>query len=114
MKGIQKYISTVISMFLLLAFSITIVPVELFHQHTSEIDFCLDPETKQTCKHTSHISTERNYCWVCAIHIDKEFLSSSIASFDLKSEKKGFYISQPLSAHYIKSILATLRGPPNA
>lgn len=114
MKGIKKYISTVISLILLLAFSITVVPVELFHNQISEIDLCLNTETKQTCTHTSHISSENNYCWVCAIHFDKEFINSPINSFHLKSEIKGFYTTRHLSAHSIKSILATLRGPPNA
>src|SRR5688500_1112774 len=112
MKGIKRSVYTCISVFLLLCFSVTIIPVDLFHSHAVAASSCQDSETKQACNHSFHVSTKSSYCWVCAIHYDKTFTNLSIVDKIDLSPTATLYLEKGVKTYFTKLIFSALRGPP--
>lgn len=114
MKGIKKNIGIGISMFLLLCFSITVLPLDIFHTHGFIPNNCEKKESAsfQTCKHQYHVSTKKSYCWVCAVHFDKAFTKAE-TSDELTLTPTIFLFSENnVAGYFIEQIFSTLRGPP--
>jgi hypothetical protein len=112
MKGIKKSIGTGISIFLLLCFSVTVMPVDFFHNHSPEPTTCNVGSTGKTCNHSVHISTKASYCWVCAIHFDGKFTgTSSIEKIGLHPTIRLFSEGE-VSGYFVKILFSALRGPP--
>ncbi|MCO5240203.1 MAG: hypothetical protein M9904_09100 [Chitinophagaceae bacterium] len=63
-----------IALLLLVCFSATQFPFELFHNH-SDVVVCHDysPGT-DVCKHKSHLATKKDHCLACSIHVEKIYL----------------------------------------
>lgn len=114
MKGIKRYITTCISVFLLLCFSVTVIPVDLFHHHPKASASCKNAKTHQTCNHKFHVSVKSNYCWICAIHYDKAFTTTSIVGKLVVLPVKTLLIESKVIVFYTKLIFSALRGPPAA
>lgn len=113
MKSLQKQITISISALLLLCFSVTVLPLDLFHDHSFETrSGCQDLVTLKRCEHKYHISQKAKTCWLCAIHYDKNFIrESEIGNASLIPAFALFYQNE-VKAYFIKLIFSSLRGPP--
>jgi len=83
MKNIRKYTLRGISIFLLLCFSVTILPVDALHSHLSGVSANSSCSLKEgeACQHKIHINTQASFCWACAVHIDGVFVASPRLTF---------------------------------
>ena len=112
MKKIKKHIGTGISVFLLLCFSVTVLPMDFFHNHQEEKVVCKDSQTNKSCKHTAHLTSEKNPCWVCAIHFDNHFTSVSVLDRIGDLPAVSIFAENDVTAHFLDCLFSALRGPP--
>jgi hypothetical protein len=116
MKKFRKYLLGGISVFLLLCFSAILLPSDLFHEHNSspKQSICAS-EGGQKCQHKMHLSTKNSFCWVCAVHFDKNFTAAGV--FTLNHKLPIFQkqlVAQSLRTYQSEIVQQTLRGPPSA
>ena len=97
---------------LLLGFSATQFPFELFHSHNNS-NSCIDNSTKDgICNHKIHIGKQERFCWACIIHLDKTFdLPSNIAISAAIPCNNNIAITH-FSIHNSGYHFIALRGPP--
>jgi hypothetical protein len=112
MKGIKKSIGTGISIFLLLCFSVTVLPMDFFHNHSPEQSVCKEVRDGKSCNHSLHISTKASYCWVCAIHFDSQFTGTSFTEKISLHPTISLFSEGKVSGYFVKILLSALRGPP--
>jgi hypothetical protein len=115
MKNIRKYTLRGISIFLLLCFSVTILPVDALHSHLSGVSANPSCSIKggETCQHKSHINNQASFCWACAVHIDGVFVGSPRLTFipiSFPTLKRTAIFSLLIFQSAIKNY--DLRGPP--
>jgi hypothetical protein len=114
-KRMRKYYGVCIAAVLLLGFSVTFLPLDLLHNHKTErsAQTCLDKDAKGTCSHKLHLSEKAAYCSVCAIHVDKVFVTAeqqkATSIFPVLTEFAESKIIQAVS----DIIFYSLRGPPS-
>jgi hypothetical protein len=112
MKGIKKTIGTSISIFLLLCFSVTVLPLDAFHNHPDTKIGCSDSRNTQTCQHKHHVSTKSAFCWVCAVHFDKSFTGKSIIEKIADSPAVSLFTENEITGYFVEQLFTLLRGPP--
>ena len=115
MKNIRKYTLSGISIFLLLCFSVTVLPIDALHGHISGVSANAPCSVKggETCQHKSHIGNRASFCWACAVHIDSAFVGSPRLAFipiSFPTLKKSAICSLLVFQSAIKNY--DLRGPP--
>jgi len=111
MTGRKKSFGIGISMLLLLCFSVTILPLDFFHNHSKTV-VCSESEKTGTCHHRFHLSEKSSYCWLCAIHYDKVFTKDNAGfSFVCKTDLPVLPEGRT-SSYSTELVLSTLRGPP--
>jgi hypothetical protein len=115
MKNIRKYTLRGISIFLLLCFSVTILPVDALHSHLRGVSANTSCSLKggETCQHKSHINNQASFCWACAVHIDSVFMGSPRLAFipvSFPTLKRTAICSLLVFQSAIKNY--DLRGPP--
>lgn len=114
-KRLRKYYGACIATVLLLGFSVTFLPLHLFHHHPAErfTETCLDKGAKGACSHKLHLSQKTPYCSVCAIHVDKVFVSpeqqKATSVLPVLNEFAEYKIVTALS----DILFYSLRGPPS-
>ncbi|MBC8053500.1 MAG: hypothetical protein H7Y13_10595 [Sphingobacteriaceae bacterium] len=109
----KKSIRVTLASVLLLCFSIAVLPLDIFHDHTSEQTTCGTTAKHSSCQHKLHISEKTSYCFVCTAHIDKAFdlAYSSPSSVTQSFTTLSFKL---LSTDYTsETFLFFLRGPPS-
>lgn len=111
MKTTKKY-PAIISLLLLLSFSVTIIPIDLFHHHNASRAICSDIRSKGICTHKYHISAKPAACWVCAIHYDKTFDKSSCTAVLISRKTVSGFSACKVNPYFTRSELSSLRGPP--
>lgn len=79
MKRFRKIFGTAISTVLLLIFSVTVVPLDLLHNHSQQPVCSTNSPEGSTCKHKLHISKKSALCLLCGIHHDKTFIAPATA-----------------------------------
>ncbi|HYK77057.1 MAG TPA: hypothetical protein VEV16_08765 [Daejeonella sp.] len=114
MKGIKKNISIGISTFLLLCFSITVLPLDIFHTHGFIPNNCEKKKSgpSESCQHQFHVSSKKSYCWVCAVHFDKAFTSVETSEETTFTPTIFLFLENGFAEYFIDQIFSTLRGPP--
>ena len=112
MKGIKKIIGKGISILLLLCFSVTVLPLDAFHNHADTSSTCSDSKNQEICQHKQHITTKTAFCWICAIHYDKSFTGKTTLEKIALSPALSLFTENDFTAYFIEQLFAVLRGPP--
>ena len=102
-----------ITLLLLISFSATQFPFELFHNHNATI-VCSDyGQGTDICQHKSHLATKKDHCLACSIHVEKVFLFTS--PLPENNNRNSFLICHfsSVTVHSNKPDHTTLRGPPH-
>ncbi len=113
MARTRKSFGPLIGLLLMLNFSVTILPLDLFHRHPSTAN-CVDGTARLACHHKFHVSDKASFCWVCAIHLDKTFAKPAENRYQVHAEGHQLFVSELLSGSYVRLIATSLRGPPVA
>ncbi|MFD2161625.1 hypothetical protein ACFSJU_04420 [Paradesertivirga mongoliensis] len=110
---IKKSIRAALASFLLLCFSAAVLPVDFFHDHSSERAGCSKSTEHNSCGHKLHITKKASFCFACTAHFDKHF--SFHPSLEIYVQQSVIEISfEDILEEYIsETILFFLRGPPS-
>ena len=111
MKNIKKSLGTGISMLLLLLFSVTILPLDFLHNHSTTEQVCCGK--KIPCSHTVHINKKAPYCWICAIHYDRSFTSADTRETTSFLPVVKLFIDNAVTGYVAEIVYTALRGPPS-
>ncbi|HXI00141.1 MAG TPA: hypothetical protein VNI52_07710 [Sphingobacteriaceae bacterium] len=110
MKKIKRSFGAGISMLLILLFSVTVLPLDFLHNHSSTNQICTDK--KDSCNHKIHITQKASYCWVCAIHFDKTFTSSNKSETPALLPTVKLLFDNVVTGYVAEILYSALRGPP--
>ncbi|HRP56469.1 hypothetical protein [Agriterribacter sp.] len=101
-----------IALLLLISFSATQFPFELFHNHGAAI-VCNDyPKGKDICQHKSHLATKKDHCLACSIHVEKVFLFTTPLPENNNCNGLLIHHLSSVAVHSGTPEHTTLRGPP--
>lgn len=102
-----------LSVVLLLSFSVTLVPLDFFHNHqeTRQVS-CTKDKTHSTCTHKLHIAKKADFCWACAVHFDKTFTKVSFLEKLKSSPGLSLFINNETVGYFLERLFTGLRGPP--
>ncbi len=107
-----KISSAFISLLLLLAFSLTIVPLDLFHDHHTRPTLCKTADKTGSCQHKLHLAEKPAKCWICGIHYDKVFTKPLVPEKSIANSTTTRYLEKGAESYYTRLIFSSLRGPP--
>lgn len=110
---IKKSIRVVLSVFLLLCFSVTAIPLDFLHDHSAEQTTCSSSLKHSTCNHKLHISKKATYCLACVVHFDKNFTFTYSVQTYLKQTFIKVFIQDSLIEQSTEALISFLRGPPS-
>ena len=102
------------ALFLLLCFSATLLPADLFHPHHANAQTGICKNTGgQQCQHKSHLLNKQSFCWVCAVHFDKNFLAEPVSLSGFTNPTPSLkFIHHSLRFYQAAIAQRSLRGPP--
>lgn len=112
MKDIKKSLGIAFSVVLLLSFSVTLIPLDIFHSHQYSTASCKSDKAHSTCTHKLKITKKADFCWACAIHFDKSFTKTSLLDKIRLSPAITAFAESKISGYFIEQIFSSLRGPP--
>jgi hypothetical protein len=113
MKRIKRQIGVSLSVLLLLSFSITLIPLDFFHNHKYTQVSCKADVSNSSCTHKLHITKKADFCWACAVHFDKTFTKSSFVERLKLSPSLSLFVNNDAAAYFIERLFTGLRGPPS-
>ena len=107
----RKYISRLLSVLLLMVFSIALTPWNALHHHPEVV---IHQEVEKSCTHELHLSSHVEHCLVCEAHFVKDFINvtATFQVFITSATRVEAYPS--LGNSYAELIQTSLRGPPVA
>ena len=103
-----------LSVILLLAFSLSVIPIDFFHGHrtvSGQQNSC-SKAAGQTCQHKNHLALKNSFCWACSVHFEKSFVSVSAKPILAEHIGLSFSIQHTTRLFKTTSIHYSLRGPP--
>ncbi|WP_411273582.1 hypothetical protein [Daejeonella sp.] len=114
MKRIKRSLGVALSVVLLLSFSVTLIPLDFFHNHqTSETSVpCVKGKAQSSCTHKLHITKKADFCWACAVHFDKSFTKISFIEKLKLAPGISLFINNDTAGYFIECLFTGLRGPP--
>lgn len=114
MKKIKRSLGIALSVVLLLSFSVTIIPLDFFHNHkTAETKVvCVKDTVHSSCTHKLEIKKQADFCWACAVHFDKSFTKISFIEKLKLSPGISLFINNDTAGYIIELLFTGLRGPP--
>lgn len=101
-----------IALLLLISFSATQFPFELFHNHGTAIACSDYSQGKDICQHKSHLATKKDHCLACSIHVEKVFLFTSPNQGNNSRNRLLVCHLSSVAVHSGTPEHTTLRGPP--
>ena len=104
----------VLSVILLLAFSLSVIPIDFFHGHrtVSDQQNSCSKTAGQTCQHKNHLALKNSFCWACSVHFEKSFVTTSATQILVEQVSLSFSIQHTTRLFKTTSIHYSLRGPP--
>ena len=110
---LKKSIRVALASFLLLCFSVAALPLDFFHNHSTEQTVCSKTLKHGSCEHKLHITQKASFCFACTAHFDKHFslynpAEASIIQHFIKVSSRYFVTEYTSETFYI-----SLRGPPS-
>lgn len=114
MKRIRTSLSVALSVVLLLSFSVTLIPLDFFHNHQTlqTKPFCVKDKTHSTCNHKLHITKNADFCWACAVHFDKSFTKISFIEKLKLSPGLSLFINNDTAGYILELLFTGLKAPP--
>ncbi|HQT22088.1 MAG: hypothetical protein B7X86_05490 [Sphingobacteriales bacterium 17-39-43] len=112
MKKIRKTLSFYLSVFLLMAFSAVFLPLDVFHNHSPIPQSSGTEKLNSSTSHELNVQNKADYCWVCAVHIDKTFTKTSFYEKIRLSPMMSVFLNNEVTSYFVEQLLSTLRGPP--
>ena len=110
---ITKSLRVGLASFLLLCFTAAALPLDFFHDHSTEQTSCSGTSKHSSCGHKVHVSKKTSFCLICAVHFDKCFDTSSpeaeYISYSFRKLLFGVCTDKTVS----ESTVSYLRGPPS-
>ncbi|MDP3468441.1 MAG: hypothetical protein Q8S11_08910 [Daejeonella sp.] len=113
MKKSRKSYSVYLSVFLLIALSAVFLPLDVFHNHEP---FAVNKTIKQinsSSKEDLNAKNSADYCWVCAVHIDKTFTKANFVEKLRLSPAMSVFLNNEITGYVVELLLTSLRGPPS-
>jgi len=77
MKAFKRTFGFIFSVVLLLSFSALILPLDFLHNHDPIPVSIGSKQTQSSDSEKVNIQNKADYCWVCAVHIDKNYIKTS-------------------------------------
>lgn len=112
MKALNRTYRLTFSVILLLIFLTLILRLDFFHSHGLIPESNASEQLNSTSTQKVNIQNKADYCWVCAVHIDKRFISSTFYDKIRVSPAVLLFINIEVAAYFTEQLLSTLRGPP--
>ncbi|WP_316837496.1 hypothetical protein [Pedobacter nutrimenti] len=110
MRKQRQHINRILSVLMLMVFSIALTPWSALHDHEDEVHLTQE----KNCTHKLHISSHSETCLICAAHFEKDFVATT-SHFQVFLTLKSLSKTDPLiSSSYTELIDSSLRGPPVA
>ena len=103
-----------LSVILLLAFSLSVIPIDFFHGHrtvSGQQNSC-SKTAGQTCQHKNHLDLKNSFCWACSVHFEKSFVTASATPILVEPVGLSFIVQHTTRLFKTTSIHYSLRGPP--
>lgn len=102
-----------LSVVILLSFSMTLIPLDFFHNHQqfSQVS-CTKDKAQSSCTHKLHITKKADFCWACAVHFDKTFTQVSFVEKLKLSPGIALFINNETVGYFLERLFTGLRGPP--
>jgi len=113
MKRFRKTLNYSLSVFLLLAFSVVFLPLDVFHNHAPIPQSSGTEKLHSSTSHQLNVQNKSDYCWVCAVHIDKTFTKSSFVEKIRLSPVMSVFLNNEVTGYVVELLLSSLRGPPS-
>lgn len=113
MKNINGSFRKTLSVLLLLSFSMVFLPLDFLHNHGPVPLISSTEKLNSSSTEKVNIHNKADYCWVCAVHIDKTFTKSSFYDKIRLSPMMSVFLNNKVTAFAVEQILSSLRGPPS-
>ena len=112
MKAFKKTFGLSFSVILLLSFSTVLLPLDFFHNHAPILVSKGSEQLNSSSSEKVNVQNKADYCWVCAVHIDKTFTKTSFYEKIRLSPMLSVFLNNEVTSYFVEQLLSTLRGPP--
>ena len=113
MKAFKRTFGFTFSVLLLLSFSTILLPLDFFHNHSPIPVSKGSEQLNSSSTQKVNIQNKADYCWVCAVHIDKTFTKTSFYEKIRLSPMMSVFLNNEVTSYFVEQLLSTLRGPPS-
>ncbi|WP_432709574.1 hypothetical protein [Pedobacter sp.] len=107
----RKYLNRLLSVLLLLVFSIALTPWSALHHHPRVVEH---HEVENSCTHELHLSNHVDTCLICKAHFVKDFVNVTATLQVFITTTTRIIVSPSLRSSYTALVHTSLRGPPLA
>ncbi|MFA5243756.1 MAG: hypothetical protein WC380_00510 [Pedobacter sp.] len=112
MRAFKKTYGFSFAVILLLSFSTVLLPLDFFHNHGPVPSSSATEQLNSTSKEKVNVQNKTDYCWVCAVHIDKTFTKTSFNEKTRLSPMMSVFLNNEVTSYFAELLLSSLRGPP--
>ncbi|WP_276364271.1 hypothetical protein [Daejeonella sp. H1SJ63] len=112
MKAFKKKFGLSFSVILLLSFSTVLLPLDFFHNHDPIPSSSSADQLYSSSKEKVNVQNKADYCWVCAVHIDKTFTKTSFNEKIRLTPMMSVFLNNEVTSYFAELLLSSLRGPP--
>ncbi|MFA6946815.1 MAG: hypothetical protein WC220_13045 [Pedobacter sp.] len=112
MEAIKRSFGISISVLLLLSFSAVLLPLDFFHNHAPIPSSTNTEQLSSSSTKKVNVQNKPDYCWVCAVHIDKTFTKTSFYEKIRLLPVMSVFLNNEVTSYVVEQLLSTLRGPP--
>lgn len=112
MKAFKRTFGFIFSVVLLLSFSALILPLDFLHNHDLIPVSIESGETQSSNSQKVNVQNKADYCWVCAVHIDKNYTKTSFFENIRQTTLSSVLLNSEPSSNFFELVLSFLRGPP--
>jgi predicted amidophosphoribosyltransferase len=112
MKAFKRAYGFSFSVILLLSFSTVLFPLDFLHNHSPVPVSSCSKQLNSSSTENVNVQNKTDYCWVCAVHIDKTFTKASFYEKLRLSPMMCVFLKNEVTTYFAKQLFPALRGPP--
>ena len=112
MKKIRKSFGRFFAFLLLLCFTVALVPIDFYHNHSEAQPVCKEKVQTGACQHKLHLSEKTKSCWACAVHFNKSYTQPSLSEKVVSFPAIALLSENRVTSYFTELIFTALRGPP--